>query len=226
MLPVALCAAWLLAAPARAQRLSLPSSPAPPSPPSDDPSPEAKAAQQEEQARVYFSLGAGHYKVGEYDAAIAAFQAGYRLAPLPLFLFNIAQSARRAGNHEMAIEYYQKYIESETLASAPQLAEARLQVEQLLSAGPAPPTKSEPPPQSPAKTESPAKPAPVAKPALAPPPLIVTKAPPPSPPHRRGRGWMWGTIAGVTVAGMAVGLGLGFGLQSSGPRSSLGTITF
>jgi tetratricopeptide (TPR) repeat protein len=183
---------------------------------------ELQPEEKEEQARVYFSLGAGHYRVGEYDAAIAAFQAGYRLAPLPLFLFNIAQSSRRAGNSEMAIEYYQKYIESETLPSAPQLAEARLQIDQLLS--------TRPPPSQPPAPEMAAKPAP------APPPAVVTTRPTPaaarepqrSPPRERARqhGWIWGTIAGVAAAGLAVGLGLGLGLPPNGPRSSLGTVTF
>src|SRR5437879_2573785 len=72
------------------------------------------AAEEERQARSYFSIGAGHFSLGEYDAAISAFQSGYKHKPLPTFLFNIAQAARKGGRLDMALEYYKQYLTEET----------------------------------------------------------------------------------------------------------------
>jgi hypothetical protein len=173
---------------------------------------ESAQAARERQSRSYFAIGASHYSLGEYEEAIAAFQAGYRSKPLPLFLFNIAQSARKAGKPELAVDYYRQYLEREPLVSAPQRAEAQLELERLqkrlAAQPPAPPVRS------------------VAEPAVAAPSVVAISTPAPAPRVRSGRGWIWGVVAGVVVAGAAVGVGLGLGLQPSAPHPSLGTITF
>jgi len=79
---------------------------------------------REAQARSHFAIGQGHYRLGEYDAAVESFQAGYRSKPLPLFLFNIAQAARKSGRYEMAMDYYVQYLEREPARTAPQRTEA------------------------------------------------------------------------------------------------------
>jgi hypothetical protein len=166
---------------------------------------------RERQSRSYFAIGASHYSLGEYEEAIVAFQAGYRSKPLPLFLFNIAQSARKAGKPELAVDYYRQYLEREPLVTAPQRAEAQLELDRLrqrlAAQPPAPPARS------------------VAEPAVAAPSLVAISTPAPAP-RVRSRRWIWGVVVGVVVAGAAVGVGVGLGLQPSPPHPSLGTITF
>ncbi|MGZ3441560.1 MAG: tetratricopeptide repeat protein [Polyangia bacterium] len=177
----------------------------------------------EQQARAHYNLGSNHIKLGEYDAAIADFQAGYKLKPLPLFLFNIAQAARVSGKAELAVEYYQQYIEAETLMTAPELIVARQQLEALRAPALPPPT---PPPAEPA-------PAAVAAPTThaAPPPVVAqaveTRAP--AAPARRPvwkRGWFWGTMAVIVAVGVGVGVGVGIGARPTPPQPSLGVLSF
>jgi hypothetical protein len=230
---------------------------------------EAREAQaREAQARSYFSIGQGHYHLGEYGEAIDAFQAGYRLKALPLFLFNIAQAARKSERYQMALDYYVQYLEREPMRTAPQRTEAESWVVKLRRAQaegklrPAhggrgwkdPFAEDEPSePRGPRSAPVAAKPAPVApppKPTPAPAPALATAEPPssspalnltPSPtvtatatadaPATRKpvwkRGWFWGTLAAVAVAGAAVGVGTWLGLETRSPPSpSLGSVPF
>src|SRR2546423_3899492 len=86
---------------------------------------------REEQARSYFAIGARHFRQGEFAEAIASFQAGYGRSPQPLFLFNVAQAARKSGQVELAIEYYDRYLQQEASAAAPQRVEAEEQLARL-----------------------------------------------------------------------------------------------
>jgi iron complex outermembrane receptor protein len=171
--------------------------------------------ENETQARSYFAIGRNYFNMGQYDEAIKAFEEGYRLKPRPKFLFNIAATALKAGKTQVAIDYYQKYIDSEPAKTSPMVREAAAQVDALRRRASREPPPSEPPPS--VITEAP--PPPVA--------ASVVVAPPP-PPHRPvwKRGWFWGTIAGVAAAGLAVGLGVGLGTRPSDPRPSLGTVPF
>lgn len=72
------------------------------------------------KAREYFRAGAQAYSVGEYAAAIQAFEQAYALAPRPAVLFSLAQTERRQfflvrdpKHLKRAIEMYQKYIAEE-----------------------------------------------------------------------------------------------------------------
>jgi tetratricopeptide (TPR) repeat protein len=182
---------------------------------------------REEQARSCFASGARHFHDGDYEGAIAAFQAGYRHSPQPLFLFNIAQAARKSGQIEMAIDYYDQYLQREPSRAAPQRAEAEQQLIRLRR-------RSAPPP--PTNAPSALEPRPVAPPPSLPPPTAATAPalePAPaiartqSPTHRsaRSHAWIWGTVAGVVVVG--AGVGLWVGLQPRGPEHpSLGSVTF
>lgn len=173
-----------------------------------------------QEARAFFAVGLNHFQQGEYDAAIVAFQAGYRLKPLPLFLFNIAQSARKAKKAQLAIDYYQQYIAQETAGGVQQLAEARVQLDLLKRE-----LATAPPPVAPT----------AGSPATAPPPVNVgviaagPTAPLVSASHDRPwwkRAWFWGAVAGVAVAGTAVGLGVGLGVHAGAPQPTLGAVTF
>lgn len=66
---------------------------------------EAKA-----QAREKFTQGNEAYARGEFREALAAFDAAYKLAPLPGFLFNVAQCHRQLGAHERAAFFYRRYL--------------------------------------------------------------------------------------------------------------------
>jgi tetratricopeptide (TPR) repeat protein len=209
----------------------------------------ASAAHAEEareaQARSYFAIGQGHFNLGEYAAAIEAFQAGYRQKPLPLFLFNIAQAARKSGRLELAQDYYTQYLDREPARAAPQRTEARAQLgkvrHELAAAARersrvAPPSKlgaSEdevaPPPRSvapPVVAVVPAAPAPAALDfAATAPAASLTRAPEPRPVWKRG--WFWGTLGAVVVAGAGAGIGAWLALQSRAPaKPSLGSVPF
>jgi hypothetical protein len=161
---------------------------------------------REQQAREYFKMGRRNYDLGDYEAAINDFKSGYRAKPMPLFLFNIGQAANQAKKRELAIEYYQRYLESETLLDAPELAEARKHLE-ILRRAPEPP------------------PAPVPAPPPPAPPVVVAEPAPPPPP-RRQPAWVWGVVAGGVVVGVALGVGLGVGLQPGTTDPSLGFVRF
>src|SRR6185369_10531348 len=49
--------------------------------------------------------------------ARAEFEAGYDLQPLPLFLFNAAQAARRAGERARALELYKRFVAADPESS-------------------------------------------------------------------------------------------------------------
>jgi tetratricopeptide (TPR) repeat protein len=192
---------------------------------------DAQRNRREEQARTYFAIGARHFRQGELEEAIASFQAGYRLVPQPLFLFNIAQAARKSGKVELAIEYYDRYLQQEPSPTAPQRAEAEEQLARLRRRRPLPPPAT----NSPTPAPDPRSPTP--SPALTPPLVSAVAAPDSAPglaksggPARRAwwsRGWFWGTMAGVLVAGAGVGVGVWLAVQPRAPeRPSLGSVSF
>jgi tetratricopeptide (TPR) repeat protein len=66
---------------------------------------EAKA-----QARVKFGEGNAAYEQGNFREALTAFEAAYQLAPLPGFLFNVAQCHRQLGDFTQAASAYRRYL--------------------------------------------------------------------------------------------------------------------
>src|SRR5258705_2524214 len=62
------------------------------------------------QAETLYKDGTKHYNLREYPEAITAFKEAYRLLSSPLFLYNIAQSFRLAGDCTNAISYYKTYL--------------------------------------------------------------------------------------------------------------------
>ena len=202
-------------------------------------------------AKIQFDKGQTFFDMGQYERAIHEFEIGYRLQPLPLFLFDIANVARVAGLNEKAIEYFRKYLQATQGADdadAPERGEARRRLAELKSqpsghggkpnaakradvhrlvdemdaALDAPEKTAAPPPAT--TTE----PAPTAVPAPA---LAATPAPvaenKPTPVYKKW--WLW-TIVGVVAVG--AGVGLGVGLTASKPytypnlKTSLGSFRF
>src|SRR6185312_4437562 len=62
------------------------------------------------EARAHYKEGLALFNEGRFVAARAAFEAGYQLQPLPLFLFNAAQAARRADDAAGALALYRKFV--------------------------------------------------------------------------------------------------------------------
>jgi tetratricopeptide (TPR) repeat protein len=201
-------------------------------------------------AKIQFDKGQTFFDMGQYERAIHEFEIGYRLQPLPLFLFDIANVARVAGLNDKAIEYFRKYLQATQgadEADAPERGEARRRLAELKSQpgghGGKPnaakradvhrlvdemdaaldaPEKTAAP--APATTTEPA-------PAAAAPVLVAAPAPvsekPATPVYKKW--WLW-TIVGVVAVG--AGVGLGVGLTASKPytypnlKTSLGSFRF
>lgn len=76
-----------------------------------------QSKEQLEQAKALFNAGAQAYSVGEFLAAIQAFEEAYKIAPKPAILFSLAQAERRqyAVDHDpkrlqRAVDGFRKYV--------------------------------------------------------------------------------------------------------------------
>ncbi len=197
-----------------------------------------------EQAKAKYAAGMTDYALHHFDDAIRSWEAGFRLAPKPQFLFNIAQAHRKAGRAKLAIDYYRSYLDlapdasdradveraiAETQAEAdkaaspaaatrPALPEATTAPATVHEGSPAPPAP--PPAPEHASALPPASPPPATRPPR-PEPIVAPMVPPvaeaPSGSTKRGRKvWPWAVGgAAVVVVGGAVALGLAFGLPDN-----------
>ena len=71
----------------------------------------AQPTDPDKAAQAHFKQGKAYLDAGVYDEAIKELEAGYKLSPLPEFLFNIGQAYRLAGNKVAAKQSYLKYVE-------------------------------------------------------------------------------------------------------------------
>lgn len=62
------------------------------------------------EARTFFLRGVAMYRGGHYEAAMQAFIAAHRFAPLPEVLYNLAVTSERLGSRRDAIDYYREYL--------------------------------------------------------------------------------------------------------------------
>lgn len=62
------------------------------------------------EARTFFLRGVAMYRRRQYEAAMQAFIAAHRFAPLPEVLYNLAVTAERIGSRQDAIDYYREYL--------------------------------------------------------------------------------------------------------------------
>jgi tetratricopeptide (TPR) repeat protein len=170
-------------------------------------------------ARVHFTVGRGHVQRHEYDQAMREFELGYRLKPLPLFLYNIGRVAQVAGKYERSLEAFEEYLER--YPRAPECREVRWWIatlrqrtaeEKAVEPAAAPAARPEPAAApAPATLTAPA-PAPEAAPAL------VAAAPVPDQDKPKKRRALWialGTVGGALVAGGVV-VGIVLGTRSNG----------
>jgi tetratricopeptide (TPR) repeat protein len=104
-----------------------PQTPAPSPNPEPSPDPGAAPATEIEapepeapevaEARQYFRQGVAFTEAGNCGAAIVAFEAAYALVPRPNALYNIGQCQERLFRYDLAIQFYQRYLQ-ETPADA------------------------------------------------------------------------------------------------------------
>ena len=171
------------------------------------------------KARVRYETGMAHFNLEEWDQAIAEWEAGYRIKPVPEFLYNIAQAYRKSQRHERALTFYQRYLR--LAPKADNRAEVERQIEQLKplaeeerrNAKVAKPSPPPPPPKvaEPTATPPSVAPAPSASEAR---PELVARAPERRPVYKKP--WFWVvTVGAVAVVGAGVALGVVYGTKDN-----------
>jgi tetratricopeptide (TPR) repeat protein len=63
------------------------------------------------EARQHFRQGVAYADSGNCSAAIVEFEAAYKLVPRPNALYNIAQCQERLFRYDLAIEFYERYLQ-------------------------------------------------------------------------------------------------------------------
>ena len=148
-------------------------------------------ADDPQRAKELYQEGTRFFDLGQFDKAIDAFQSGYREKPDPIFLYNIAQAYRLAGDANKALFFYKGYLRNSPKAHNRADVEQKIQALQKQvgetgqgqAAAPHPTSPTSPPsPTSTPGTDSMRPPAPPPAPAAPPPPATTPAAPPPAPP--------------------------------------------
>jgi tetratricopeptide (TPR) repeat protein len=78
------------------------------------------------KAKTHFAEGDRLAKAHRYDEAIPHFQEGYELSRRPVFLFNMGECARLAGDPARARASYQRYLEEDPHGPLAATAKTRL----------------------------------------------------------------------------------------------------
>lgn len=137
------------------------------------------------QARVLYERGMAHFQLAEYDDAIARWQEGFRLKPVPEFLYNIGQAYRLSQRPDKAVQAYKAYLRMSPKAANKvevdrHIASLQKAIDEGQRAASAPPTSPQPVKPEIKPEPKPAKPAVVAvTPKPTPPPVVEKPAPPP-----------------------------------------------
>jgi tetratricopeptide (TPR) repeat protein len=190
-------------------------------------------------ARALSNRAVDYFRRGQYEQALADFEASYALNPIPEMLFNIGQTYRLRGDCSRALQSYRRYLEISPTGRLRDKAAARIAELQNCGA-PDPPSESPapghevtvptPPPsptldgaaspsgQTPKEMPRPLSPA---IPASLPPGRSWV-APQPNPLRRRS------TIAGLTGLGAALGLaavGIDFAVETSAKATEVSRLS-
>ena len=182
----------------------------------------AATPEAERTARAHFQAGEAKFKAGAFDEALAEYQAGYDVLPLPGFLINVAQCQRRLGDLKTARATYQKFVlvapDSPLL---PQVRSMIAEIDGLL----AKPEADKPAASEADEDAKPASTLTASAPAETPAPVLVAKASDPTPePAPRRRWWLWGVIGAVVVGGAVTALVLSTGGTTTIHDGSLATL--
>jgi tetratricopeptide (TPR) repeat protein len=166
------------------------------------------------QAQLRYESGMAHFNLQEWDAAIADWQEGYRIKPVPEFLFNIAQAYRKSDRPDKALFFYERYlslapngpdradVERQAAAMRTRIAERR---EAPHSPAPAPTEAQKPPAVAPPLNAAPTVDASPSRTTLTAAPSVRKK-----PVYKKA--WFWGTLGTVAVVaagGVVLGVMLG-----------------
>jgi hypothetical protein len=178
----------------------------------------------EERGKAAYKRGEQLTQEGNFKDAYVAFDSGWQAAHHPLFLFNMAECARKSGDIAKAKADYERYLLVDPNGSFASVAKQRL----AELAGPTPA------PVPPAPVPVVVKPA--AKPPVLAPATVVTSSPPPeqpaslqfdngteSKPSLFRRPVFWIVAGGVVVAGATTAYLL---TRGGGKCSGAGCVTF
>jgi hypothetical protein len=165
-------------------------------------------------AKEHYERGVAHFNLQEYPAAIEEFEAGYRLRPDPVFLYNLGQANRLSDRPERALYFYRAYLRTSEDPPNRKEVEGRIaDLEKLIADKK---TLAKPPDQ----TLSPSEATPKAAGATTTP---STQSDQRQPLYKRW--WLWTAVGGVVVVGVAIGVAVGLTTnQSSGFNANLGTV--
>jgi hypothetical protein len=97
------------------------------------------------EARRHFEEGSKAFSLGEFQRAVTEYKAGFNLKPDPVFLYNIAQAYRLAGDLANSLFFYRSYLRNDPTASNRKEVERRIheldqQLAQQRALSTAPPT--------------------------------------------------------------------------------------
>ena len=166
------------------------------------------------EARARFQSGSAKMEHEAYLDAIADYEQGYALVPLPDFLFNIAQCYRLAGRPADAVRYYERYILADP--SGRGVPTARRRLAELRASSPTE-VETHPAPATPAPIATPEPRPSTAPPASLSPPSQVL-APPVRPDTSRSQATNHRLrVAGISCVGAGVlagGIGILYGLHA------------
>lgn len=206
------------------------------------------------QLQAHLAQAKVAYNLGKFDEALRAYEAAYRLVPLPSLLFNIGQCHRQSQRPDRAVFFFEGYLREADPAPSQRamveelLTEARAEVDRSAEAAakpaPAVVAKAEPEPEPDPKAKAKAEPSsPAREGAVTAAALPRAPSPPPPPPTVAAsaltataevedagpaiyqRWWFWTLVGvGVVAAGTGAALALSGGGESAPPAGSLGTV--
>jgi tetratricopeptide (TPR) repeat protein len=192
------------------------------------------------KARALFDKGMAHFHLEEYQQAIEKWEEGFRVKPVPEFLYNVAQAYRLSKQPEKALSFYKKYLRMKP--DAPNRPEVERHVRELnrivseqersaaapprgmIKPGSKQPTEPEPttpPPPQPETVTTPPPPPPQPETATTPPPRgDLTQQPTTSEVPVTKRKWFWPVIgAGAAVVVVAVVVGAVVGTRGDSTKT-------
>lgn len=78
------------------------------------------------EARAFFERGLTLFRKRQYEAALAAFSAARKFAPLPELAYNMALTSERLGRSAEAVDHYRAYLREAKSAKDAERVQARV----------------------------------------------------------------------------------------------------
>jgi tetratricopeptide (TPR) repeat protein len=80
-----------------------------------------------QRAKQHYETGKAHYAAGRYSDAVREFEAANAIKPHPIFLYDMAQAYRLAGDAGHALEMYRAYLAVDTAAKNRKSVELKIE---------------------------------------------------------------------------------------------------